>query len=144
MHHVRYPDSTQLTRPMQPRQRHRIASVRLDPLARALWDQGRRNHHAIMTEIADLAVQSVTRRTGFETDMQAIIAFSQLADRPLDRRRPVLDFTDKPDLTGPTALRDRYSVLFLGYIKCDKRFAILRHGSPSVREDRLGPSEQPS
>jgi hypothetical protein len=39
---------------------------------------------------------------------------------------------------------DRNRVLLLGYIKRDKYFAILSHGSPSVREDRLGPSEQPS
>lgn len=42
-----------------------------------------------------------------------------------------------------TALRDRNRVLLFGYIKRNKCFAILSHGSPSVREDRLGPSEQP-
>lgn len=35
-------------------------------------------------------------------------------------------------------------MLYLCNIECDKRFSIIRHGSPSVREDRLGPSEQPS
>ena len=60
---------------MQPRQRDRIPSVRLDPLARALGDQGRRNHHAIVAEIADLPIKSVTRRIGFETDVQPIITF---------------------------------------------------------------------
>lgn len=75
VHDVRHPHCTQLARPMQPRQRDRIPSVRLDPLARALWDQGRRNHHAIVAEIADLPIKSVTRRTGFKTDVQAIIPF---------------------------------------------------------------------
>src|SRR5690606_15423626 len=70
--------------------------------------------------------------------------FSQLLDRPLYRRRTILHLADEPDLAAAAALRERHRVLLLGYIKCDERFAILCHGSPSVREDRLGPSEQPS
>jgi hypothetical protein len=35
-------------------------------------------------------------------------------------------------------------MLHLGHVERDKSFAMLSHGSPSVREARLGPSEQPS
>ncbi|MBZ9864249.1 hypothetical protein LB515_02560 [Mesorhizobium sp. CA15] len=68
--------------------------------------------------------------------------FSQLLDRPLYRRRTILDLADEPDLASASALRDHHRVL-LGSIKRNKCFALLSHGSPSVREDRLGPSEQP-
>lgn len=86
----------------------------------------------------------ITRRPSLVADVQSIIPLSQLLDRPLYRRRTILDLADEPDLAGAAALRDRNRVLLLGYIKRDKCFAILSHGSPSGREDQLGPSEQPS
>lgn len=129
---------------MQPRQRHRVPPVRLDPLARPLRDQSRRNHHAVVAKIADLPIQPVPRRPGLEADMQSIILPGQLLDRPLDRRRPVLDLTEEPDLAAAATLGNRNRMLHLRYVECDKRFVILSHGSPSVREARLGPSEQPS
>jgi hypothetical protein len=97
-----------------------------------------------VTKGADLPAQPVARRPSLEADVQSIILLSQLLDRPLYRRRTIFDLADKPDLARAAALRDRQRVLSLGYIKRDKRFAILLHGSSSVREDRLGPSEQPS
>jgi hypothetical protein len=106
--------------------------------------QAARHHHAVVTKIANLPAQPITRRPGLEADVQSIILLSQLLDRPLYRRRIILNLADKPDLAGAAALRDRHRMLLLGYIKRDERFAILSHGSPSVREDRLGPSEQPS
>src|SRR5215218_8717796 len=44
---------------MQPRQRDRVPPVRLDPLARPLRDQSRRNHHAVVAKIPDLPAQPV-------------------------------------------------------------------------------------
>ncbi len=144
MDDVRYPYPGQFTRSMQSRQRNRVPSVGFDSLAWPLRDQGRRNHHAVMTKIADLPIQPVTRRSGLEADAQLTVLFPQLLDRPLYRCRTVFDLADEPDLARPATLRNRYRMLLFGYVKCDKCFAILSHGSPSVREDRLGPSEQPS
>ena len=76
--------------------------------------------------------------------MQAIIPPGELLDRPFDRPRSVLDLTQETDLAVATALGNRHRVLHLGHIERDKSFAMLSHGSPSVREARLGPSEQPS
>ncbi|CCV10497.1 hypothetical protein MESS4_20073 [Mesorhizobium sp. STM 4661] len=76
--------------------------------------------------------------------MQSIVPFSQLLDRPLYRCRPILDLAEKPDFARTAALGDRHRMLLLGYIKRDKCFAMLSHGSSSVREDRLDLSEQPS
>lgn len=94
-----------------------------------------------MTKIANLPAQPITRRPSLETDVQSIILFSQLLDRPLYRRRIILDLADELDIASAAALRDRHPVLLLGHIKRNKCFAIISHGSPSVHEDRLGPSE---
>ena len=80
----------------------------------------------------NLPVQPVPRRPSLEADIQAIILPSQLPDRPLDRFRPVLDLTEKPDLAVAAALSDRDSMLQLRYVECDIGFVILSHGSPAV------------
>ena len=144
MRRVRHPHPRQLAGPMQPRQRDRIAPVRLDPLARPFRDQRRRDHQAIVAESLNLAIKPVSRRPGFEANMQPFVSLRQSLDRPLDRQRTVLDIAEKPDLPGPASFRDRHRVLLLGDVKSDKNFAILSHGPPSVHEARLGLPEQPS
>jgi hypothetical protein len=144
VNHVRNPDPGQLPGTMQPRQRHRVPPVGLDPFAWPLRDQRRRHHHAVVAKIPNLPVQSVTRRPGLEADMQAIVLPGQLLDRPLDHGRPVLDLAEKPDFTAAVALGDRDRVLQLRHVERDERFVISFHGSPSVREARLGPPEQSS
>ena len=86
MRRVRHPYPGQLAGPMQPRQRHRIAPVGLDPLARPLRDQRRRHHHAGMAESLDLAIQPVPGRPRLVAEMQLAVAAGQLADQPLHRR----------------------------------------------------------
>jgi hypothetical protein len=144
MGRVRRPHSRKLTRPMKKRQRNRIPTVRLDPLTRSFRDQRRSNHHAVMPERLHLAIEPVSRRPGFEADMQPVVSVSQSFDRPLDRHRIVLDIAHKPDFPGSATLRDRHGVLLLGDVESNKNFAILSHGPPSVHEARLGPPEQPS
>jgi hypothetical protein len=144
MSRVGRPNSRKLTRPMQTRQSDRIPTVGLDPLARSFRDQRRSNHHAVMPERLHLAIEPVSRRPGFEADMQPGVSVSQSFDRPLDRRRIVLDIAHKPDLPGSATLRDRHGVLLLGDIESHENFAILSHGPLSVHEARLGPPDQPS
>ena len=144
MGRVRHPHSSQFAGPMQTRQRDRIPTVRLDPFTRSFRDQRRSNHHAVMPERLHLAIEPVSRRPGFEADMQPLVSVRQSLDRPLDRQRTVLDIAEKPDFPGPATLRDRHGVLLLGDIESHENFAILSHGPPSVHEARLGPPEQPS
>jgi hypothetical protein len=144
VNHVRYPHPGQLARPVQPCQRNCIPPVRLDPLARPLRDQRRCDHHAVVAEVPDLPAQPIARRPGLEADVQPAIALAELLDYLLDRRGLVLDLAEKPDLTASVTLRDRHRVLQLGDIESDEDFSMLSHGSPSVREARLGPPEQPS
>jgi hypothetical protein len=51
-----HPHPGQLAGPMQPRQRHRIPAIGLDPLSRPLRDQRWRDHQAVMTKSLDLAI----------------------------------------------------------------------------------------
>jgi len=130
------PDSRQFAGPVQARQRDRVAPVRLDPLAGPLRDQGRRDHHAVVAERLDLAIKPVSRRPGFEADVQLLVSVRQSLDRPLDRQRSVFDIAEKSDFAGPPAFRNRHGVLRLGDIKSHKEFAML----PMVRPPcmRLG------
>jgi hypothetical protein len=56
---VRNPDRGQLARPVQACQAHRIAAVRLHPVARPLGYQRRRHHHAVMAQFDNLTVKTV-------------------------------------------------------------------------------------
>jgi hypothetical protein len=142
MNGVRHPYPGQLARPMQPRQRDGVPPVRLDPLARPLRDQGRRDHRAIVAEVADLPAEPVACGPGLEAHVQPVIPLAELLDHPLDRRRLVLDLAKKPDLAAATTLRDRHRVLQLRDVERDESL-YTHHGSPSVREARLGPPSNP-
>jgi hypothetical protein len=76
--------------------------------------------------------------------MQPVVSVSQSFDRPIDRRRIVLNIAHKPNFPGSVTLCDRHGVLLLADIESHKNLAILSHGPPSVHEARLGPPEQPS
>ena len=141
---VRRPHPRQFAGPVQPRQRDRIPSIRLDPLARAFRNQGRSDNHTIVAERLDLPIKPISRRPGLEADMQPVVSARQSLDRSLDRQRAVLDIAEKSDFAGPAAFRNRHSVLLLGDVKSDKNFAMLSHGPPSVHEARLGLPEQPA
>ena len=128
MSRIGRPDPGQFAGSVQTRQRDRIAPVRLDPLARSFRDQRRSDHQAIVAERLHLAIKPVSRRPGFEADMQQVVPGRQSLDRPLDRQRTVLDVAKKPDFSLPPPLRDRNRVLLLG----DKDFAMLSHGPHRV------------
>ena len=52
--------------------------------------------------------------------MQAAVSDYQETGGPFDRQRSVFNIAGEPDLPGPTAFRDRHSVLLLGNIKSHK------------------------
>ena len=73
MARIRHPDGGQLAGPVQPGQGQGIAPVGLDPLARALGDQRRRDHRAVMAESGDLALQAIAGRTGLVAEQQLAV-----------------------------------------------------------------------
>jgi hypothetical protein len=114
-----------LARPVQPCQREGVAPVRLDPLTGPFRDQSRGDHQTIVSQLLDLPIQPVTRRTRFEADLQPAIPGGEFLDGPLDPRRRVLHLAQEPDLAGAAWLGDRHRVLRLGDVECDKSYAIL-------------------
>jgi hypothetical protein len=140
---VGHPHPGQLAGPMQPRQRHRIPPVGLDPFSRPLWDQRRSDHQAGVPQSLDLPIQPVSGRPRLIAEMQLAIAAGQLADQPLHRFRRTRHFAEKAHLATAPAIGDRHRMLGLRHIERDKGFAILPHGPPSVHEARLG-SASPS
>ncbi len=141
---IRHPDSGEFAGSMQPGKCDGVTPVGLNPLTWPLRDQGRCHHQAVMTKLTDLTIQPVACRTSLLADVQPTISTSQLLDRPLNRCRRVLDLADESHLARATALGNCYRVLRLCHVKTDKRSAIIPHGPSSMREARLGPSEQPS
>ena len=83
MSRIGRPDPCQFAGSVQTHQRNRIPTVRLDPLACSLRDQ-RRDHQAIVAERLHLAIKPVSRRPGFEADMQQVVPGRQSLDGPLD------------------------------------------------------------
>ena len=144
MSRIGRPDPCQFTGTVQTRQRNRIPTVRLDPLARSFRDQRRSDHQAVVPERLHLAIKPISRRPGLKADMQLAVPGRQSLDRLLDRQWAVLDIAEKPHFSLPPPFRDRHRVLLLGDIKSHENFAMLLHGPPSVHEARLGPPEQPS
>ena len=65
MHRVRHPNRRQIPGAQQASQCHGIGPVGLDPLARSLWHQRGRNHDAVVTQSAHLAVKTIPRRARF-------------------------------------------------------------------------------
>ena len=92
----------------------------------------RADNHAFGAERLDLPIKPVSRRPGFETNIQPSVSA-----RSLDRQRAVLDVAEKPDFSRPPPFRDRECVLLLGDVESHEHFAILSHGPPSVHEARL-------
>jgi hypothetical protein len=138
------PDPCQFTGAVKTRQRHRIATVRLDAFARPFRDQRRSDHNAVMPERLHLAIKPISRRPGFKADMPMVVPGRQSLDRLLDRQRAVLDIAEKSHFSLPPSFRDRHGVLLLGDIKSHENFTMLSHGPLCVHEARLGPPEQPS
>ena len=132
MRRVGRPHTLQFAGPVQSRQRHRVAPVRLDPLAQPFRDQGRRDHQAIVAESLNLSIKPISRRPRFKADMQPLVSVRQSLDRPLDRQRAVFHIAKETDLSRPIPFRDRHRVLLLGDVKSHKNFAMLSHGPPSM------------
>jgi hypothetical protein len=104
---VRNPNRGELIGTQQLRQADRVAPVGLHMIAWPPRDQRRRDHHAFETEPLDLPVQPVSGRPRLVTERQPPIFGGELTHQLRRRRRRILDLAEKPDLTQPTAVRNR-------------------------------------
>ena len=72
------------------------------------------------------------------------VPFDPAMNPPMDDRQKFIDWMVKNRGEDPNFLGERFDRFrHMVANKADKGFAMLSHGPPSAREDRLGPSEQP-
>jgi hypothetical protein len=132
---VRHPDRGQLPGPQQARQRHRIAPVRLHPVARLARDERGRHHRAGVAERHDLAVEPVPGRAGLVADMQPPVPRRQARDQLSHRLGAGVDLAEVTHLAPSAGLGHRHRVLRLRRVDADEDGAVLLHlhGSSSLR-----------
>lgn len=141
---IRTPHRGQLAGSQQPSQSRCIPAVGLHPITGLARDQRRRDHRATVPQLTDQPIQPVTRRASLIAEMDPVILGSNPLHHARHAAKGCIDLTEVPDLTAAFALGDGNRVLQLGDINSDKRLPILRHGSSSCGEDRLGLPDQPS
>jgi hypothetical protein len=73
-----------------------------------------------VAERLHLAIKPVSRRPGFEADMQQAVPGRESVDRPLDRQRTVLDVSKKPDCSLPPPSAIATACFFLATSKATK------------------------
>jgi len=122
------------------RKAHGVEPIGLHAISRALRNQRRRRHHAVVAKARDLPVRPVSGWAGLVAERQTLILRGKLAHQLRHRRRRVLDLTIEADLTTSSTVRNRYRMTQLRRIQTDVRFAMILHDSPSLREALPGPS----
>ena len=127
------PDRRELAGAVQLGQGQRVAPVGLDPLARALRDQRRRDHGAVVAEGGDLALQPVAGRSGLVGEGQPPVSLGELADQALDGLGRAVDLAEEADLAVAPRLGQGHRDLQLRRVQTDIDLAILVHGSSPVR-----------
>ena len=136
------PDLGQFAGTEQTRQLHRIAAVRLHPLARPARDQGRSDDGAFVTELLDQPLQAVARRPRLVAEAKPCAGPFELAHQTAHGGVIRSDLPVEPDLAVATAIRHRDGMAILRNVHANENFATVHHGSPSWLEVLL--LEQPS
>ena len=139
MRRIRHPHRRQLARAVQLRQHHRIAAVRLHPVARLHRDERGRHHDAIMPHLDKLAMQAVAAWSGFIAEMQTPSAGAKLLHQLADMIRAVRNRAPVTDLSATLALCNRDRNRRLMDIQPDEH-AILHMVSPPFLRLGTGPS----
>jgi hypothetical protein len=94
-----------------------------------------------VAERLHLAIKPVSRRPGFEADMQQVVSGRQSLDRPLDRQRTVLDVAKKSDFSLPPPSAIASACFFLATSKATRTslcFPMVR--PPGMRLGSVRPS----
>src|SRR5271166_232618 len=141
---VRRPDSGQFAGPQQARQAQRVAAIGLDPVARLARNERGRDNPARVPELADQPIKTVAGWPRLVTEHQLAVLGREAPNELRHRGLARLDLAEKPRLARASALGQPHRDARLRHVHADENFAILLHGSPSLREALPGPSGQPS
>ena len=136
MRRVRHPDRRQLASPVQLRQHHSIAAVRLHPVPRLYRNERRRHHDAVMPQFNKLTVKTIPTRPRLVTEMQSTSRCGQLLHQLADMIGPVQNRAPVANLTATFPPRNRDRNRRLVDIQPDERATLhlvsppfLRHGT---------------
>ena len=113
------PDRRQIASAITPRELHRVASVRLDPIAGFDRHQGRGHHLALHLERRQLPIQHVPRRARFVADAQ-LRGRPQFLHQLPNRLRAIGNDAERSNL--PVRFRNRDRDRFCVDIKTDKSY----------------------
>ena len=131
---VRHPDRRQFAGAQQLGEREGVSSVRLYPIARALRNERRRDHGAVVPHRGQLAIQPIPGRSGLVAEVKSPVSILEPRHHPTYRRRIAIDLAEIPDLARSSLACDRHCVPGLRNVQPDENFAILIHGSsPALR-----------
>src|ERR1700722_3006288 len=115
---------------MQLRQRDGISSVRLDPVARALRDQRRRDPLAFVTETDEVTMNTVDARTRLIAEVQPDVGSSILLRQFAQCCRGILYLTEVTCCVSPASFRDRHRDCRFVNVKTDKHSSLVHDPSP--------------
>jgi hypothetical protein len=102
---IRHPHRRQLARPVQLRQRGRIATIGLHPVAGTARDQRRRGHNAVLIQTAQLTVDAVAARAGFVAEAEPPL---QALDEALYRLWRARNLAQKAHIAVAPGFSDRH------------------------------------
>lgn len=132
------PNRREFTRPKQRRLGHRVAPVRLHPVAGSDGNQRGRDHHAFVTERDDLPIEPVAARPGFVTERQPGVFLGQPFDHLGHGVRTAWNLAQEPRFAAPPAFGDRHRYRLLVRIHRHKSRRNLVHGSFPMHEALTG------
>ena len=134
---VRHPYRGEFAGSQEFGERHRIAAVRLHPVARLPWDQRGCRDRAGIAERGDEAIEAIAGRAGFVAEMHPLVLGSEPLDQAAHALLGRVHLAEITDLAATLTIGDSDGVARLGDINPDENFCRMTHGSPSCDEDRL-------
>ena len=108
---VGYPDRRELAGTVQARQHHRVAPVRLDPIARLAGDLRWGGHDAFVSPNAQVPVDAVAAGAGLIAEPQLATACAELCNEPVEGRRVVRHLPEKANLPRASLLGERVGLV---------------------------------
>ena len=138
---IRNPHRGQFAGPVQLGQAGGISTIRLDPVARPLWDQRGGDYDALVPPGRQSTLNAITTRSCLVAKPQCHAVAAKLAQQTLQRRRRVRDPAVLPHLAAQAARRHRDDDAVLVNIEPNVSDTI-RHDPSPMHEARRRPTRR--
>src|SRR5262249_12367323 len=130
---IGYPDCRQLASAMQPRQRQRVAAIRLDPVARLHRDQRRRYDNALLPVTGQQPVKSVAARSGLVAEVEPPATFTDPRRQLAQDLGTVLENPELSYFAPAATLSYRNTYRRLVHVQSDKNDIVHQARPPCMR-----------